>query len=322
MSGKQLRVGLVGAGSIAQIAELPALAVEPGVTIAGIVTETERSARANVARWPIERSYDSFDEMLAEARLDAVFVLTPKRVHTPFVTRALEAGIDVFCEKPLATTIGDARAMAELADRTGRILMVGFNRRYAEVYRRAKAEFDDRAVQFCVAQKNRPGSEYRATLENAIHMIDLLRWFCGEPEAVTAHAIAPDRYMEDGTMALIRFAGGAIGSLVAARSAGEWDERLDVYGHLTSVRVVAPDSVSVTRDGETRTIEMRPRASGWAQVNTTMGFRPEVTHFVECVRERRRPLTDGHEAVRTQELVEEILRAAGLPLEDRTQAEA
>jgi len=318
MSARALRVGLVGAGSIAQIAELPALTAQRGVTIAGVVTKTEQSARMNLERWPIEKRYETFEAMLSEARLDAVLVLTPKQLHLPFVTAALESGIDVFCEKPLATTLGDARAMADLADRTGRILMVGFNRRYAEVYRRAREEFRERPVQFCAAQKNRPGSEYRATLENAIHMIDLLRWFCGEAEAVTAHTTASDPYAEDGTIALIRFAGGAIGSLVAARTAGEWDERFDVYGQLTSVRVVAPDSVSITRDGETRTIEMRPRASGWAQVNTTMGFGPEVSHFIECVREHRQPLTDGHEAVRTQELVEEVLRAAGLPLVDRS----
>lgn len=317
MAERPIRVGLVGAGSIAQIAELPALAALPGVAIAGVVTETPASARANLERWPIERSYESLEAMLSGARLDALFVLTPKQLHRPFVSAALEAGIDVFCEKPLATTLEDARAMAGLAERTGRLLMVGFNRRYAEVYRRAREEFRERPVQFCVAQKNRPGSEYRATLENAIHMVDLLRWFCGEAQAVTAHTSAPDPYHEDGTLALIRFAGGAIGSLVAARTAGEWDERFDVYGGRTSVRVVAPDSVAIARDGETRLVEMRPRASGWAQVNTTMGFGPEVAHFVECVRERRQPLTDGREAVRTQELVEEILRAAGLPLVDR-----
>lgn len=53
--------------------------------------------------------------------------------------------------------------------------MVAFNRRYAEVYATAHARTAGN-VQFCVAQKNRRGSEYRATLENAIHMVDLLRW--------------------------------------------------------------------------------------------------------------------------------------------------
>lgn len=317
MSKEVIRVGLVGAGSIAQVAELPALAAEPGVEIVGVVTKTAESAQRNVTRWPIERAYDSVDEMIAAANLDALFVLTPKGLHTPFVRQGLESGLDVFCEKPLTTDLQEARELAALADKTGQLLMVGFNRRYAEVYETSRELFGTERPQFVVAQKNRPGSEYRATLENAIHMIDLLRWFCGEAEEVTAHTIAPDPYAEDGIMALIRFDSGSVGTLVGARSAGEWDERLDAYGKLSSVRVVAPDSVAVSENGETRLIEMRPRAFGWAEVNTTIGFGPEVSHFVTCVHQRKQPRTSGHEAVRTQELVDEILRQAGLPLEDK-----
>jgi virulence factor len=316
MDTRVVRVGLVGAGSIAQIAELPGLMSEPGVKIAGVVTRTPDSATRNLDRWPIERAYPSVEQMIDQAKLDALFVLTPKYIHTPFVEMGLKAGLDVFCEKPLATTLPEARHLADLADQTHQLLMVGFNRRYAEVYAIARQQFQENAIKFCVAQKNRVGSEYRATLENAIHMIDLLRWFCGEPVQVTAHTIAPDPYHEDGTMALIRFAGNAIGTLVAARCAGEWDERLDAYGDLTSARVTAPDSVAISKNGETRVVEMRPRAQGWAQVNKTLGFGPEVSHFIECIRERKRPLTDGHEAVRTQELVELILQQAGLPLQD------
>jgi virulence factor len=317
MSPSQVRVGLVGAGSIAQVAELPALAANPDAIIAGIVTATDESRHANLERWPIEAGYDSLDEMIAEANLDALFVLTPKGDHVRFIETAFEAGLDVFCEKPLASSLDDSRRLAELADEEKRLLMVGFNRRYAEVYARAREAFEPGRPSFCVAQKNRMGSEYRATLENAIHMIDLLRWFCGEAVDVTAHAVAPDPYEEDGTMALIRFDSGAVGALVGARCAGEWDERLDAYGNSTSVSVVAPDRVTMTDRGTTQVVEMRPRAMGWAQVNVTMGFGPEVDHFVECVRTRAAPRTDGREAVRTHELVEEILRSAGLPLEEK-----
>ena len=322
MENRQIRVGLVGAGNIAQIAELPALAAAPGVVIAGVVSRHPANAQRNAARWPIERVYELADAMIAQAHLDALFVLTPKFIHTPFVELGLTSGLDVFCEKPLATSLAEARRLADLADQTGQLLMVGFNRRYAEVYQLARREFGAGHPQFCVAQKNRPGSEYRATLENAIHMVDLLRWFCGEAEQVTAYTRAADPYLEDGTVALIRFHTGTIGTLVAARTAGEWDERLDAYGGLTSVRVTAPDSVAISAAGETRVVEMRPRASGWAQATITMGFAPEVQHFLTCVRERRQPLTNGHEAVRTQELVEEILRQAGLPLDDRADVRA
>lgn len=314
---EQLRVGLIGAGAIAQIAELPALAALPSVSIAGIVTATEQSAVRTLAQWPVERAYPSLEAMIDDACLDALFVLTRKADHTPFVETGLRAGLDVFCEKPLASSLNEARHMAAVADETGQLLMVGFNRRYAEVYERAHEQFSAQPVRMCVAQKNRPGSEYRATLENGIHMVDLLRWFCGEAVDVAAHSVAPDPWQEEGTAALIRFDSGAIGVFVAARCAGEWDERLDVYGGLTSARIVAPDSIAVARDGTTTLVEMRPRAMGWAQVTRTMGFGPEVEHFVECVRERRQPLTNGADAVKTQQLMERIIEAAGLPTGDR-----
>lgn len=314
---EDIRVGLVGCGSIAQIAELPSLVLLPEVKIAGVVTASRQESLCNMDRWPIESIFDSVDEMVAEANLDCLFVLTPKQIHTPFVELGLKSGLDVFCEKPLTTRIDEARYLVDLAEETGKLLMVAFNRRYAEVYVRAHKVFDKERPQFVVAQKNREGSEYRATIENAIHMIDLLRWFCGEAVEVTAHAIAPDPYQEDGTMALIRFDSGAIGALVAARSAGEWDERLEAYGDMTTVRVITPDSVTVIRNGESRMIEMRPHALGWVEATKTLGFSPEVNHFIQCVRERRQPLTNGADALRTQELVEAILSSAGLPLDDQ-----
>lgn len=318
MTDELIRVGLVGAGNIAKIAELPALSAEPRVTIAGVVTtHTAEETAERLKRWPIERAYDTAEEMIAEARLDALFVLTPKQMHVVYVEMGLGAGLDVFCEKPPTTSLADARRLAELAKQTGKILMVGFNRRYAEVYAIAHRQLAEGTVRFCVAQKNRPGSEYRATLENAIHMVDLMRWFCGEAEEVSAQAIAQDPFYEEGTMALIRFSSGALGALVAARCAGEWDERLDVYGDLASVRVTAPDSVAIAKGGETRLIEMRPRAMGWAEINKTMGFGPEVNHFIDCIRTREKPLTNIEDALRTQELMYEILRQAHLPLTDK-----
>jgi virulence factor len=317
MAEKNIRVGLVGAGSIAQIAELPALSAEPGVEIAGVVTADMDGSRRNMQRWPIQAAYETAEEMISVGNLDALFVLTPKTLHTPYIKLGLESGLHVFSEKPLTTSLDESRELIRLADEVGKILMVGFNRRYAEVYVRAREQFGTGHPQFVVAQKNRMGSEYRATLENAIHMIDLLRWFCGEARDVTAHATAPDPYQEDGTLALIRFDSGAIGALVAARTAGEWDERLDAYGGLTSVRVVAPDSVAISKDGQTSLIEMRPRANGWAEVNKTLGFGPEVSHFIECIRYNRQPRTPGTDALRTMELVYEILRAANLPLDDQ-----
>src|SRR4029434_10011908 len=98
-----------------------------------------------------------------------------------------------------------------------RVSCTAHTRRYAPVYVAGRETFGSGGATFCVAQKNRRGSEYRATFENAIHMIDLLRWYCGgEAVEVTAHAAGNDRWEEDGTAAMIRFDSGNIAVLMAA----------------------------------------------------------------------------------------------------------
>lgn len=313
----KVRVGLVGGGKIAEVAELPALAANPQVEIVGISTATAESAQRLVRRWPIECAYPDAPTMVDHARLDALFVLTPRMIHAQFVELGLTNGLDVFCEKPLAPTASEAHRLADLADEQHQLLMVGFNRRYAEVYAVGRAEFGEAGPDFCVAQKNRSGSEYRASFENAIHMVDLLRWYClGEAEEVTAHALAADQYEEQGLAALIRFGGGAVATLMAARTAGAWDERLDAYGQMASVGIVAPDSVRIDRGGMGSMRDMRSKHFGWATATTTMGFKPAVDHFIECVRTRQEPLTNGREAALTQTLMDRILEAAQLPTQE------
>jgi virulence factor len=311
-----MRVGLIGAGNVAQMAQLPALATRPDVTLAGLVTRTPESAEANLRRWPIERTYSTVDEMLESAALDAIFVLSPRRAHAEAVRLALAAGVDVYSEKPLASTAAEARGLADLASSSGRLLMVNFNRRFSPLYLDAKRVFTSAPPQFVVAQKNRAGTEYRATFENAIHMIDLLRWFCGEAESVQAQARTSDAYFEDGVVALIRFAGGSIASLTAVRTAGVWDERIELYGADQTVRVVAPDYVEIARDGSTSKTDMRAAAFGWVQARQTLGFQAAVEHFLDHVSSRAPVESDGYSAAQTQELVECILRASQLPTQD------
>src|SRR4029453_11643475 len=109
--------------------------------------------------------------------------------------------------------------------------MVGFNRLYAPVYVAAREAFAERRPEACLALKNRPGTEYRATLENAIHMVDLLRWFCGEAVDVQGGAAFTDPYRETTAAATLRFDSGALAVLLANRSSSHWVERLPGVGH-------------------------------------------------------------------------------------------
>ncbi|MGN7862825.1 Gfo/Idh/MocA family protein [Microbacterium sp. 22303] len=317
MSGQRLRIGLVGAGNIASIAQLPSLVARDDVALSALVTRRD-DPEPLMRRWGFSRAYSTVDAMLGAEELDAIFVLTPRSEHVEATKSALEAGVDVFCEKPLATRLDDAEMLARSATDNGRVLMVGFNRRFAPVYRTGREAFSASGATFCVAQKNRAGSEYRATFENAIHMIDLLRWYCGgEPVEVTAHAAGSDQWQEDGVAALVQFDNGHTGVLMAARNAGNWGEKIDAYGDGVSAEILAPDTARITRDGLTTIREMTPEAYGWATATHTLGFAGAVDHFLERVRDRREPLTSGREATKTQALLERILSAAGLPTEEQ-----
>lgn len=313
----RLRVAVVGAGNIATIAQLPTLAQRDDVELAALVSR-RRDPSSLVRRWGFAAAYPTLEDALASQELDAVFVLSPRSTHAGLVELALRAGVDVFCEKPLATSTVQAVHLADLAERSSRVLMVGFNRRFAPMYAAGREAFGAAGATFCVAQKNRPGSEYRATFENAIHMVDLLRWYCGgEAVAVEAHAAGSDPWQEDGVGALIRFDSGATGVLVAARTAGSWSESIDAYGSGRSVHVTAPDKVVITDDGTTTVREASPDAFGWATATSTFGFAGAVHHFVDRVRDRREPLTSGREAALTQELLDRVLEAAGLPTHEQ-----
>jgi virulence factor len=312
-----LRIGVVGAGNIASIAQLPTLVARDDVELRGLVTRKD-DPQPLLRRWGFHHAYPTVEALLDGEELDAVFVLTPRSEHVHATRLALEAGVDVFCEKPLATSSSDAQGLAELATARERVLMVGFNRRFAPVYQAGRAAFGATGASFCVAQKNRAGSEYRATFENAIHMVDLLRWYCGgEPLEVTAHATGEDPWQEDGVAALVRFDNGHTGLLLGARNAGGWSEKLDAYGSGASANVTAPDRISISRPDGTTVREMSSEAFGWATATQTFGFAGAVHHFLDRVRDRAEPLTSGADAVKTQLLLDRILAVAGLPTEEQ-----
>jgi len=318
MSDLRTRIGVIGAGNIATIAQLPTLVARDDVELRAVVTRQENPGPL-MRRWGFGKAFPTIEAMIADEDLDAVFVLTPRSEHLHATRLALRAGIDVFCEKPLAPTAEEAQSLADLAAETSRVLMVGFNRRFAPVYEAGRAAFAETGATFCVAQKNRAGSEYRATFENAIHMVDLLRWYCGgEPVDVTAHAAGEDQWQEDGVSAMVHFDNGHTGVLVAARNAGGWSEKLDAYGGAASVNVTAPDRISISRPDGTTIREMSPEAFGWATATQTFGFAGAVHHFLDRIQDRREPLTSGADAAKTQLLLESILTVAGLPTEEQT----
>jgi len=104
--------------------------------------------------------------------------------------------------------------------------------------------------------------------------------------------------------------------LIADRSSGQWDESIEIHGGNRSVYIKMPDSVTVTDTNEKHVTEMTPLAMGWARSEDKLGFSYAIRHFLDCVKDDLRPLSDAADAFKTHELLDRILVSAGLPSMD------
>ena len=120
---RKLRVGIVGCGGIANGKHLPAMKKNGNfeiVAFCDLIEERARKAKEEYGT-PDARVYTDYKELLKED-VEAVYVLTPNSVHAPVSIAALEAGKHVMCEKPMAKTYAEAKAMVEAAKKSGKLL--------------------------------------------------------------------------------------------------------------------------------------------------------------------------------------------------------
>ena len=131
------RIGIIGCGKIAQVRHIPELAVHPQAEIAGYFNPT-RSRAEHMSRTYGGRVYDSIEDMLADPSVDAVVVSLANSVHAEVSIKAMLAGKDVLCEKPMATTLEDCEAMMEAARKSGKLLLIAQNQRLTPAHRQAR----------------------------------------------------------------------------------------------------------------------------------------------------------------------------------------
>jgi myo-inositol 2-dehydrogenase/D-chiro-inositol 1-dehydrogenase len=219
-----LRAGIVGVGWIAGT-HAAALADLDGVTLV---------ASADVV--PGRAEYEDFREMLARERLDVVLVCTPPDTHRSIVEGAASAGVAVYLEKPVAHAMEDALALRSAVEAAGIVCAVGYQYRalsfLADLPREAAlllgTGISDTVQRDWLGDRARGGS---MILERASHLIDLERALAGE--VVSASAVEAG----DAVSIALRFASGALGTVVVGRAAGGPGWRLELAGDDGTVTV-------------------------------------------------------------------------------------
>ncbi|HZS14410.1 MAG TPA: Gfo/Idh/MocA family oxidoreductase [Candidatus Dormibacteraeota bacterium] len=316
-----LRVGLVGAGRHASTSLHPALR-PAGLEPVAVCTRHLEQAQAAARRLGAERAHDDVGAMLDAGGLDAVVVCVPPDAYAPIVRRCVEAGLPVFTEKPGAANAAEARTLAAFAAERRVPVMVGFMKRFAPTYRRAREiarseEFGGlrmASLKFVVGRMRLPLDEY--VVENVCHPLDLARFLAGEVAELSAehsgdgergHALAI--LARTATGALLTFQVGTVGAW------SQHNERVELYGGGASVCVDNLDTL-IHRPAHGPTQVSLPNYTVPLPANftgTTMGFVPELEHFRAVAGGGVACESDMAGAAATLELAARVVAAAGAP---------
>jgi virulence factor len=305
-----MRAAIVGLGDIARKAYLPILATREDLDIF-LCSRSEASVEKIQAQYRLSRGTTGLADAIRD-RPQAAFVLTPKETHFEIVRQLLEANIDVFVEKPATIHSADTRALAELADRQGRVLMVGFNRRFAPLHVKGRELMANQPVSLGLFQKNRAGASKDSLVdqfgEDTIHQIDLLRFYCGEAEVVSTVYQTQQGKLYSATSTIALETGG-IAVLATCLQAGAWKESYSLFGSKQSIFIDAFARLRLVIPKEEKTWQ-EPYASSWEMTLEGRGFTGQINHFLDCVQKRAQPQTSGWDSVKTQQLVEAMLAKA------------
>lgn len=333
MAESGVRVALIGAGSMANTYHYPSLASFADVELVGIcdLIADKAQATAQRLRIPADRVYSDYRKMLADLDPRVVYVLMPPQHLYEPALHALKQGRHVFVEKPPALTTNQARMLAYTAGEHNCLTMTGFQRRFIPAVTALRHRVEERGpihfaeVAFLKATNNLsvPAGFYDGAIDpltsDGIHAVDNLRWLCGG-EAEEVRADVRQRYVPgpvpNAFFATVTFSSGAVGTVHYNTVTGRRIFRAEFHGpNITAYVDADRESWLVSDNGQPESISSAEFARASVPADEELrpyhwlGFWHENRHFIDCVKTGRQPSSHFADAVKSMELVEEILRA-------------
>lgn len=196
------RVTIIGCGAIAESYHLPALARHPGLMDRAVLIDPELPrARLLAAKFSAARAAESHEALLND--IDAAIIAAPPWLHYRIAMPLLARGVHVLCEKPLAESAADAKAMVQQAERSGAYLCVNHTRRAFPALRRVKELLESGAIGECMAIEHTEGVRFNwpsvsgwhfspangargVLFDQGAHVLDTICWWLGEKPAVAS----------------------------------------------------------------------------------------------------------------------------------------
>ncbi len=326
-----LRIAFTGTGHISRVHAAAAQKID-GLELAAVVNHRAESMADYAAQFGIARQYASVDALLAAGEVDILSVNTPNYLHAPQAIAALDAGLHVLVEKPMALNAAEAAAMQRASESSGAQLMVAHCWRFDEEVRWLKRQIDSgrlgkilRSKGYAVHVNWGPGGWFveapyaggGALADMGIHAIDTARYLLGDPQPVSVYAKISTDYtdyaVDDSGIIWINWDNGAV-SLVES---GWWWPQADgpeastkVYGsrgfgQIFPTRLEIPDRAAET----VATIESdfaHPREPHCPQSM----YDTQLAYFIDCIRQDRQPQPGAAEGLVNMRIVDAALESS------------
>lgn len=320
----KVKVGVIGCGSIAQHRHLPEYKMNKQVEIVAVCDRNEERV-TKIAEKYNAKAYVSYEELLASGTVDAVSICTPNYLHAPISITALNHGVHVLCEKPMATSKEEAEGMIEAAKKNGKKLMIGHNQRFVASHQKARQliasggigkvysfrtafghggpenwSVDGKGSWFFKKEEAFIG----AMGDLGVHKADLLRYILGEDIVEVGSFVETNAKdfgnVDDNAVCVLKTESGIIGTLAASWAyVGKEDNSTIIYGEKGILRLEDHPTYSLIAQyatGETVNYEL-----GKIQSNDSGGQRNThvIEQFIESIiKDQETPVT-GEDAYKS-----------------------
>ncbi len=317
-----LRFGMIGAGAISN-AHVPSIKGIYGAEIVCIADINLDQAKARAEQWGAERAVASYDELIAMDDIDAIVIGIPTQFHADAAIKAAKAGKHALCEKPMARTLEDCRAMMAAHEEAGTTLGIGFVRRFDPNWGIVRSlVHEGRAGHPCMWRRTIVGAApgppnygewYSQSkfsdgplTESASHDVDFLLYTFGDVANVTAHMehVGPNGDVLDNCIVILQFVNGDRALLqwswCLPRGATAGFRGMDVIGPEGCIHEPRQDGdqwvvdLSLPDGVETIPFQNERNAETWS-----MG---QMNDFIAAIREGRPPRSTGENGYRAQEV--------------------
>ncbi len=337
MSDKNIRIGIIGAGGMANSVHIPSLLEAEDAQVTAICDLVPEKARKTAEKFSIPGVYRIHTEMLEKEELDGVYVLVePDRICRPIMD-SLRAGLHVFSEKPPGLNAFQAATLARTAGESGKNLMVAFNRRFIPLVREVVRIIKDTTEITRVHGRfyKHGTAAFSAGLVSSfpcdtIHAIDLVNWLAGGTPVKAATIESQYRDVVcNAWESIIRFDNGVVGTVSANYMTAGRVHSLEIHGAEASAYVdlgfggagcsaeillfkPGKESYSLASTGEANRNQISldgKKIAGSDEFKNYYGFYNETLEFIASIREGRRPSCDIADGLKALELTELMLNS-------------